>query len=220
MREYRNLVRFLSRRTGSAFELAERSVGGDYETVGAQQAQLLLQLAPPGPFMVIDVGCGAGRTASALRHVERLSYLGTDVVPAVLEFARRTANRPDWRFQEVTSLAIPAPDECADIVLFMSVFTHLRPVEVQALLGEAARVLKPGAAAICSYLNRANPEHVGRYRPPWRQRIARLLGRDVMISFTTQAQLSAQIEVAGLDVEQPPKGPELGQCVLIARKRT
>jgi ubiquinone/menaquinone biosynthesis C-methylase UbiE len=219
VREYRNLVRFLAQRTHSEFELAERAVGGNYQANGALQAKLILEHAPPGPFMLVDVGCGSGRAASALRDVERLSYLGTDVVPALLAFARKQASRPDWRFEEVTSLSIPAEDACADIVTFMSVFTHLKPSEVMTLVGEAARVLKPGGVVISSYLDRTNPAHVGSYRPPWRQRIARLRGTDVMISFTTEAELSAQLEAAGFCVQQSLRDPDFGQCVLIGRKQ-
>jgi ubiquinone/menaquinone biosynthesis C-methylase UbiE len=219
VREYRNLVRFLAQRTQSEFELAERAVGGNYEANGALQAKLILEHAPPGPFLLIDVGCGSGRAAYALKDLERVSYLGTDVVPALLAFARKKVNRPDWRFEEVTSLAIPARDVCADVVTFMSVFTHLKPPEVMTLVREAARVLKPGGVIICSYLDRTHPAHVGSYRPPWRQRVARLRGTDVMISFTTEAELSAQLEAAGFRVEQSLRDPVFGQWVLFGRRQ-
>jgi SAM-dependent methyltransferase len=219
VREYRNLVRFLARRSRSEHELAERAVGGDYEGSGALQAKLVLDCAPPGPFVLIDVGCGSGRAASALRNVERLQYLGTDVVPSLLDFARTRARRPDWRFVEVTSLDIPAAPSSADIVLFMSVFTHLRASEVTHLIREAARVLKPGGVVICSYLDRTNSGHVGIFRPQWRQTIARVLGRDVMISFTTEPELTARLEDGGFRVEQSLKEANLGQYVLIARKK-
>jgi ubiquinone/menaquinone biosynthesis C-methylase UbiE len=218
VREYRNLVRFLAQHSTDEFELAERAVGGNYEANGALQAKLILEHAPSGPFRLIDVGCGSGRAAFALRHIERLSYLGTDVVPALLAFARKKVNRPDWTFVEVKSLAIPAGDACADVVTFISVFTHLKPAEIMTLLREAARVLKPGGVLICSYLDRANPAHIGSYRPPWRQRIARLRGTEVMINFTTEAELSGQLEAAGFLVQQSLPDSEFGQCVLIGRK--
>ncbi|MBI1366653.1 MAG: methyltransferase domain-containing protein [Alphaproteobacteria bacterium] len=219
VREYRNLVSFLARDAKSEFDLAERAVGGGYEKAGAKQAELVLETAPKGPFRLIDVGCGSGRAAFALRHVERLDYLGTDVVPALLDFARKKVARPDWRFEEVTSLAIPAEDASADIVLFMSVFTHLKPGEPQMLLAEAARVLKPGGAVICSYLDRNHPQHTKQFRPPWRQRLARLLRRDVMISFTTEQTLSEQMKKAGFAIERSLKAEAgFGHFVLIGRK--
>src|SRR5690606_30936411 len=102
-----------------------------------------------------------------------------------------------------------------DIVQFMSVFTHLRPAEIRAYLGEAARVMKPGGALLCSYLDRDNPYHLRGFRAPWRQRLARFLGRDVLISFTTRAELSEMIEAAGFTVEQCIKKAEFGHHVLV-----
>ncbi|HXI87454.1 MAG TPA: class I SAM-dependent methyltransferase [Parvularculaceae bacterium] len=219
VREYQNLVSFLARDAKSEFDLAERAVGGSYEEAGAKQAKLVLEVAPEGPFKLIDVGCGSGRAAFALREVERLDYLGTDVVPSLLAFARQKTNRPDWRFQAVTDLQIPAADGCADVALFMSVFTHLRPREIQELVGEAYRVLKAGGAIICSYLAKDNPHHVKLFRSPWRQRLARMIGQDVMITFTTEEALSGQLRKAGFQIERSLKADAgLGHFVLVGRK--
>jgi ubiquinone/menaquinone biosynthesis C-methylase UbiE len=216
VREYRNLTRFLERRTMSELELAERAVGGSYDEVGARQAKIVREYAPAAPWMLVDVGCGSGRTAAALKQDAQLSYLGTDVVPSLLEFARKKAGRPDWRFETVTSLDIPEANACADVVLFMSVFTHLRRGEIDALIREAHRVLKPGGVVIASYLD--SSRHRNAYRPPWRQTIWRLLGRDVMITFTTEAELGEQLRRAGFEVVRYLEDTFLGQCVLIGRK--
>jgi ubiquinone/menaquinone biosynthesis C-methylase UbiE len=219
VREYRRLVRFLKQQGASMSEIAELAVGGDYEAIGAAQAKLILDIAPKGPFRLIDVGCGSGRAAYALRDVRRLSYLGTDVVPSLLDYAARVVSRPDWRFELVNALVIPADEKSADIVAFMSVFTHLLPDEVGAYIREAERVLKPGGAILCSYLDRTNPQHVASRRPAWRQHIARLLGRDVMVSFTTEQTLSDQLSEAGFAVERSIKETQIGQHVLFGRKK-
>lgn len=199
-------------------EAAERAVGGDYEHVGKLQANLVGELAPPGPYTLIDIGCGSGRTAFALRGEDRLSYIGIDVVPELIDYAKKKANRPDWRFELISSIAIPADSAVADIVLVMSVFTHLTPDEIKTYLAECHRVLKPGGALIASYLERDNERHRTLFHKPVRNRISRLLGRDVMVRFTTRREIAGWTRDAGFTVERTIIHGSVGQHVLIGRK--
>jgi 2-polyprenyl-3-methyl-5-hydroxy-6-metoxy-1,4-benzoquinol methylase len=41
----------------------------------------------------VDVGCGSGRLAYALRDM-KISYLGTDVVPELVAYAVRLCDQP------------------------------------------------------------------------------------------------------------------------------
>jgi ubiquinone/menaquinone biosynthesis C-methylase UbiE len=152
VREYRQLVDDLLRAydLDSAMSLA---VGGDYDAVGAGELALLKYCGLQDDSHVIDVGCGSGRLASALRHMPTISYLGTDVVPELLAYAEARCNRPDWRFAPVEGLAIPAADQTADFVTFFSVFTHLTGRDSAAYLAEAKRVLKPGGTVIASFID-------------------------------------------------------------------
>jgi ubiquinone/menaquinone biosynthesis C-methylase UbiE len=111
---------------------------------------------------LIDVGCGSGRLAYALsrsKYRDTIRYLGIDIIPAILEFAAEKCQCPSWRFELVTDLKIPEPDECADIVCFFSVFTHLMQEESFIYLREAQRVLKPGGKIVISYFDMADPKH-------------------------------------------------------------
>ncbi len=218
VRNYRSLMRRLRRESGSDDEAAERAVGGYYDRIGQLQADLVREIAPPGPFAMVDVGCGAGRAAFALRDADRLSYIGIDVIPELIAYATKKVDRPDWRFELVSSIAIPVDDGDADIVLVMSVFTHLKPDEIRAYLAECLRVLKPGGAIIASYLDRNNEQHRSKFFKPMRNRISRLLGRDVMVSFTSQDELTGWAEDAGFVVERAIVDGPIGQHVLIGRK--
>lgn len=218
VREYRHLVRFLRRSGGDETEVFERAVGGKYHKQGAAQADLIREIAPRGAFTLLDVGCGSGRLAHALRNEERISYFGVDVVPDLLDYAREMSARPDWRFETVTSLQLPCPDAWADVVVFMSVLTHLKPSECRAYLAEAARVAKPGGVIVASYLDRTHPPHRKPFRPPWRQRIARLLRRDVMISHTTQDELASWFTGAGLKVVRTITDSPIGHHIMIGAK--
>ncbi len=219
VREYRSLVRTLRRRNANDETGAlERAVGGHFKEIGAVQRKLILDRAPAGPFFLLDVGCGSGRTARALADEPRISYLGLDVAPELVAHARRIVDRDDWRFEVVTSLELPVADGVVDVAIFMSVFTHLKPAEVRTHLGEAFRVLKPGGLVLASYLERDRADHVAAYRPGWRQAISRFLGNDVMITFVRAEELKDWAIAAGLEVVEIDENCPLGQHLLVARK--
>ena len=67
---------------------------------------------------LVDVGCGYGRLAEVLQVDHTGEYLGTDVVPELLNFAKANFNRQDWNFELVDQQKIPAEDESVDMVCF------------------------------------------------------------------------------------------------------
>lgn len=138
-------------------EAMERAVGGDFERFGVLEHAVLREAGLTPESNVVDVGCGSGRLATQLSRHAGLRYLGTDVVPAMLEYARRRTARPDFRFIHVDRVGIPAPDASADIVAFFSVLTHLLHEESFLYLEEAHRVLKPGGKVVFSFLEYDTP---------------------------------------------------------------
>jgi ubiquinone/menaquinone biosynthesis C-methylase UbiE len=69
--------------------------GGSYTEIGAQNRRLLQSLGLQGTHYLIDIGAGSGRLATALSDLSNLRYMGTDVVPELLEFARKKCGRED-----------------------------------------------------------------------------------------------------------------------------
>jgi SAM-dependent methyltransferase len=108
---------------------------------------------------LIDVGCGSGRLTAALRSYLTGPYLGLDVVPELLAYARETFGRPGWRFEEVQGMVIPERADTADMVCFFSVLTHLMHEDGFRYLLEARRVLKPGGTIVFSFLDFAIESH-------------------------------------------------------------
>jgi len=137
----------------------ELAVGSDFEAVGLLEVDVLkaVGLTPAG--YVVDVGCGSGRLAIPLASYLTGGYLGIDIVPDLVAYARSQVARPDWRFEVAKGLTIPAADGVADIVCFFSVFTHLLHEQSFLYLREAARVTKPGGAIVISFLEFAIPGH-------------------------------------------------------------
>ena len=134
--------------------------GGDYEMVGYTESLLLNKMAPvPEHGMLIDIGCGPGRLARYLKARNDLRYLGTDVVPELLEVAAAECGRKDWTFAKVDGFEIPVESGCADIVVCFSVFTNIYPEESFLLVREATRVLHPGGKMLISYFDIEVPAH-------------------------------------------------------------
>jgi SAM-dependent methyltransferase len=137
----------------------QRLVGGEFDAVGTVTSSLLVQLGLRPDDYLVDVGCGAGRLTRKLAEYLRGRYLGTDVLPALVEHARKAAGGPHWRFEVVRSLRIPERDGEADMVCFFSVLTHLLHEECYVYLREAKRVLRPGGKVVFTFLEYGCASH-------------------------------------------------------------
>jgi ubiquinone/menaquinone biosynthesis C-methylase UbiE len=99
---------------------------------------------------LIDVGCGTGRFLDFVKQAwPRLPVLGLDLSDAYIRHARRHLRH--WSRVSLVvanAEAIPAADNSCDAVT--SIFMlHELPPEVRAtVIGEAARVLKPGGRLV------------------------------------------------------------------------
>jgi SAM-dependent methyltransferase len=134
-------------------EAAKLAVGGEFEAIGVLLRETLIYHGLKPDHYVIDVGCGSGRLASPLSEYLTGKYLGIDVVPQLIDYARKLVGRPDWRFEMAQGLTIPEADAKADMVCFFSVLTHLLHEESFVYLREAKRVLKPGGKIVLSFLD-------------------------------------------------------------------
>lgn len=134
-------------------------VGGNFDTVGIIERELLIQNGLMPEDYVIDVGCGAGRLAMPLSQYLSGKYLGIDVVPDFIKHASNITNRPNWRFEVTSGTTIPEKKNQADMICFFSVFTHLLHEQSYQYLAEAKRVLKPNGKIIFSFIEFKIAEH-------------------------------------------------------------
>lgn len=155
---YQRLVENL-KQTMTEDEAMSRAVGGGFAEVGAVEVALVRQLGLTNEHYLVDVGCGSGRLAKPLSEVFAGRYLGIDIVPDLVAYARKIVQRPSWRFEVVDGLKIPEEDARADFVCFFSVLTHLRHEESFVYLQEAKRVTRPGGRIVFSFLEFAVPAH-------------------------------------------------------------
>ena len=99
---------------------------------------------------LIDVGCGTGRFLDSLKQVwPRLPALGVDMSEAYVRHARRHLKH--WSRVNVgvaNAEALPVADQSQDAVTSIFLFHELPPKVRRTVLGEFARVLKPGGRLV------------------------------------------------------------------------
>lgn len=149
---YRRLVKTLNT-LHTRDEAMKLAVGGEFEALGILERETLIYHGLKKDNYLIDVGCGSGRLAKPLSEYLNGPYLGIDVVPDLIAYARELIPRPDWRFEVAKGLIIPEEEGKADMICFFSVLTHLLHEESFVYLKEAKRVVKPGGKIVVSFLD-------------------------------------------------------------------
>ncbi|HBS29518.1 MAG TPA: hypothetical protein DEB06_08740 [Phycisphaerales bacterium] len=121
------------------------------------------RFAPIGSFArVLDWGCGCGRLSRFLsRWIAPDRLLGCDIDREAIDWMRRAYPRQDFR---VISPSPPSPydDASFDLIVGVSIFTHLDERFELLWLDELRRLLRPGGLAIVSVHGpSACPPHLG-----------------------------------------------------------
>src|ERR1051325_8087859 len=90
-RTYSKLLNTLKRRYGSERAM-QYVVGGNFDVLGFLELETLKYFGLEKSFYIIDVGCGSGRLAKPLSEFLEGKYLGIDIIPELVDHARRLAN--------------------------------------------------------------------------------------------------------------------------------
>lgn len=139
-----------------AYELA---VGGQFKVIGKLQKDLLTWAGFLPEHALLDVGCGAGRLAMALQGFHQGSYLGLDILPELLEFARRKLPDARYQFLQAKQYEVHAEPASQDFACFFSVCTHILHEESFRYLQSTEAALKPGGRLLFSFLELQEPRH-------------------------------------------------------------
>lgn len=142
-----------------------------FESSGAEFMSYLRLLAELRPHeRLLDIGCGCGLMALQLKdHLDETgSYVGLDIHGPSINWCEKKigSQRSNFEFAriDVRSLAynprgsheaeryqFPYEDESFDVILLKSVFTHMRPGEVNNYLHEVSRLLKTGGRCLATF---------------------------------------------------------------------
>lgn len=128
-------------------DLAEQwwDQGGEFAALHwlAEARARLLPRATPGAVLV-DVACGGGLMAS---YTAGFRHIGVDITASALVEARR--HGVEVVQGDVT--ALPLADAVADVVLAGEILEHV--ADLEAAVGECARVLRPDGTLVCDTIN-------------------------------------------------------------------
>ena len=122
---------------------------------------------------IVDIGCGCGKSAVALRDFEymgerfRGQYHGFDVDPNMVRWCQENFDPAHFAFRAVDSYsAVYHPeasnkaaavrlegcgDNAIDLVFSQSLFSHLLEDDLRNYVGESLRVLRPGGIMAMTY---------------------------------------------------------------------
>jgi malonyl-CoA O-methyltransferase len=116
-----------------------------------ESTETLAALPDLSGIRVADIGCGTGRYTIELARRGPAAVAGIDLVPGMLQTARRKAGRAGidvrWEQGDLNG-ALPVTDGAFDTAVCALVLSFLP--DVRPALTEMARVLRPGGALIVS----------------------------------------------------------------------
>jgi ubiquinone/menaquinone biosynthesis C-methylase UbiE/catechol 2,3-dioxygenase-like lactoylglutathione lyase family enzyme len=168
-----------------------------------QRARLeaAVRLVGDGPGSLLEVGVGSGRLLARLAE-RGWEATGIDAAPRMIELARERV--PEARLEVARAEELPFEDASFDAVVAVGVLEY---GDLEASLGELARVLRPGGRAVVGVRNSAAPTVAwsARVMHPLARRVKRVhpFGRRLP-SATRRApsldELSKRFEQVGLRV--------------------
>jgi SAM-dependent methyltransferase len=141
----------------------------NYLYIGAAWATICNRyLSKKSRSLVLDIGCGVGKTARFLILNPLIDYCGFDIFLPSIVWCRREFPRivgDSFRFEHfdgfsetynpdgktaATDYKFPVEDGKVDLAFAASLFTHLLEKDMRHYLNETNRVLKPGGVAVFS----------------------------------------------------------------------
>lgn len=114
--------------------------------------------------VILDVGCGYGRTLNELHQEGFQNLIGVDFADGMIERGRQQFPQLDLRVKE--SERIDLPDNSVDAVILFAVLTCIwKNEEQERLIGEIRRVLKAdGVIYVNDYLLNNDDHNLPRYK--------------------------------------------------------
>ena len=140
--------------------------------------------------LACDIGCGPGHVARYL-YEHGVKICGVDISSEMVERARRLT--PGVKFRQGDMVALDVPDETwAGIVAFYSII-HISRADVERVLRELRRVLRPGGLLLLSFHIGDETIHLDEW---WGQQVC------IDFFFFQSAEMAGYLTSAGFDIEE------------------
>ncbi len=139
----------------------------EWETHGALQLVFLQKLGLCPVHRLLDIGCGPGRAARRIvPYLNQSCYTGVDISQECIIYARQLASiegwdKKDpalmWGFEQLDS----DRHQPFNFAWAHSVFTHLPPEEIDAMVRRLTRLLAPSGVFLFTYKQAIEPQRSG-----------------------------------------------------------
>lgn len=153
---------------------------------------------------VLDLGCGSGYAARALRELaDAKEAYGIDASPAMIRNARSYTDDPAVAFLVGSFDALPFPDNSIDHIFSMEAFYYAP--DVDAALRELNRVLTPGGTFYCAVNYYEENVHTHHWAETVSVSMARLSAQEYRSAFREAGfAVAAQDNIPDQETEIPP----------------
>jgi ubiquinone/menaquinone biosynthesis C-methylase UbiE len=161
--------------------------------------EMAARVADLQPRRMLETACGTGRVTAHLRRVlPDASLVATDILPSMLDFARKKMKAdPEIAWELADAQALPFQDGAFDAVVCQ--FGAMFFSDTEKAFAEAYRVLAPGGAFHFSVWDRLETNPLG------------ACGRDVLKTFFT-GRLPESLKLAYALCDVPPLAAQLLAC--------
>lgn len=179
---------------------------GSIDATAEQDREQILAWARGVPGRIVDVGCGPGQWTNFLRE-HGMDVEGIDPVPAFVDQAKRRYPDGSYRIGRADDLGVQ--DAGLGGILAWYSLIHTDPDQIDALLAEFARVIRPGGGLTIGFFE-------GTELAPFDHAVttAYFWPADLLSEHIERAGF----EVAHIDVRTAPGTRRLG--TLLARRAT
>lgn len=140
----------------------------EWESHGEMQLAFLKEEGLKPSHRLLEVGCGVGRAARRLvPYLDVGNYTGVDISQACLEHTRLLSITEGWTVRQPMLLLNADLDiyfvvePYFDFAWAHSVFTHLPDRQIEVMIGNAAKALRPGGRFLFTYKHADQPRRSG-----------------------------------------------------------
>jgi SAM-dependent methyltransferase len=160
---------------------------------------------------ILELGSGYGRASLHLSKDKNLrcqKYYGLDISEPLLRRLIKVKQEYDFfpgaEFNLICTSAeiLPLADNSIDLVISNCVFMHIPDAQLRNLMGEVARILKPGGMFVFnhSFHNKACPSHIVHN---FIRNLNPLSKNPVYLKQYSGAEITEMLEVAGIRAKCP-----------------